>query len=136
GSMAIYWLEEPSSDDRRRLATALDRLQETGSVQEIVNRQRLEDLEADPDAELMIEAAPGVGFSDRLEGPVIGATSKDRGTHGYFPSHPGMEATFIAVGREAAAGKNLGRISLKRIAPTLANIMGLPPEILAPGEKT
>jgi len=135
GSMAIYWLEEPTADDRRRLATALDRLRETGAVAEIVDRQKLETLEADPDAELMIEAAPGFGFSDRLEGPVISETSKDRGTHGYFPTHPGMEAMFIAVGREIAPGKNLGRISLKQIAPTLAKVMGLPDDILAPGGK-
>jgi predicted AlkP superfamily pyrophosphatase or phosphodiesterase len=135
GSLAVYWLEEPSSDDRRRLATALDRLRETGAVQEIVDRQKLEALEADPDAELMIEAAPGFGFSDRWEGPVVSDTSKDRGTHGYLPSHPGMEAMFIAVGREIAPGKNLGRISLRQIAPTLVQIMGLPGDILAAGEK-
>jgi hypothetical protein len=62
-------------------------------------------------------------------------TSKDRGTHGYLPNHPGMEAMFVAVGREIAPGKNLGRISLKQIAPTLAELLGLPPDILAPAEK-
>jgi predicted AlkP superfamily pyrophosphatase or phosphodiesterase len=133
GSLAVYWLEEPSADDRRRLATALDGLRATGAVQEIVDRRQLEAFEADPDAELMIEAAPGFCFSDRLEGPVISESAKDRGTHGYFPSHPGMEAMFIAVGREIAAGKNLGRISLKQIAPTLAQVMGLPNDILASG---
>jgi predicted AlkP superfamily pyrophosphatase or phosphodiesterase len=135
GSLAVYWLEEPSADDRRRLATALDRLRDTGAVQEIVDRQRLEALQSDPDAELMIEAAPGFGFTDRLEGPVVSDTSKDRGTHGFLPSHPGMEAMFIAVGREIEPGKNLGRISLKQIAPTLVQVMGLPGDILAPGEK-
>jgi predicted AlkP superfamily pyrophosphatase or phosphodiesterase len=135
GSLAVYWLEEPSADDRRCLATALDRLRETGAVQEIVDRQQLEALQADPDAEFMIEAAPGYGFSDRLEGPVVSKRSKDRGTHGYLPSHPGMEAMFIAVGRQIAPGKNLGRISLKQIAPTLVEIMGLPGDILAPGER-
>ena len=135
GSLAVYWLEEPSTDDRRRLATALDRLHQTGAVQEIVDRGQLEFLEADPDAELMIEAAPGYFFSDRLEGPAVSDTAKDRGTHGYFPSRPGMEAMFIAAGRDIAAGKNLGRISLKQIAPTLAQVMGLPADILAPGEK-
>jgi len=133
GSLAVYWLEEPSTDDRRRLATALDRLQATGAVQEIVDRRRLEALEADPDAELMIEAAPGFCFSDRLEGPVVSDSAKDRGTHGYFPSHTGMEAMFTALGREIAPGKNLGRISLKQIAPTLARVMGLPNDILASG---
>jgi predicted AlkP superfamily pyrophosphatase or phosphodiesterase len=135
GSLAVYWLEEPSSDDRRHLATALDRLRATGAVQEIVNRRQLETLEADPDAELMIEAAPGWGFIDRLEGPVVSNSSKDHGTHGYLPTRTGMQAMFIAVGREIASGKNLGRMSLKQIAPTLAQVMGLAPDILAPGEK-
>ena len=135
GSFAVYWLEEPSADDRRRLAAALDRLRATGAVQEIVDRRQLEALQADPDAELMIEAAPGFGFSDRLEGPVVSNSAKDRGTHGYFPSRAGMEAMFAVVGREIAAGKNLGRISLKQIAPTLAQVLGLPADILAPGEK-
>jgi len=135
GSLAVYWLEEPSADDRRRLATAVDRLRETGAVREIVDRVKLEALGADPDAELMIEAAPGFSFSDRLESPVLSDSPKDRGTHGYLPSTPGMEAMFIAVGREIAPGKNLGRISLKQIAPTLVHVMGLPPDILAPGEK-
>ena len=83
----------------------------------------------------MIEAAPGYGFSDRLEGPVVSDSPKDHGTHGYLPTHAGMQAMFIAVGREIAPGKNLGRISLKQIAPTLAQVMGLPPDILAPGEQ-
>ena len=135
GSLAVYWLEEPSADDRRRLATALDRLRTTGAVQEIIDRRQLGTLQADPDAELMIEAAPGFCFSDRLEGPVVSDSARDRGTHGFLPSHPGMEAMFIARGREIAPGKNLGRISLKQIAPTLAQVMGLPADILAPGEK-
>ena len=113
----------------------MDRLRATGAVQEIVDRRQLEALEADPDAELMIEAAPGFCFSDRLDGLVVSNSPKDRGTHGYLPTHPGMEAMFTAVGREIAPGKSLGRISLKQIAPTLAHLMGLPPDILAPGEK-
>jgi len=135
GSMAVYWLEDPSADDRRRLATASERRRDTGAVQGIIDKSQLEALQADPDAELMIEAAPGFSFSDRLVGPVLSDSPKDRGTHGYLPSHPGMEATFIAVGREIAPGKNLGRISLKQIAPTLARVMELPADILAPEEK-
>jgi hypothetical protein len=47
-----------------------------------------------------------------------------------------MEAVFIAVGREIAPGKNLGRISLQQIAPTLVQVMGLPADILAPGKES
>jgi hypothetical protein len=46
-----------------------------------------------------------------------------------------MEAMFTAMGREIARGKNLGRISLKQIAPTLAEVMGLPTDILGSVEK-
>jgi predicted AlkP superfamily pyrophosphatase or phosphodiesterase len=134
GSMALYWLEKPSADDRRRLDAALDRLQETGAVKEVVGRQKLETLAADPDAEFMIEAAEGFGISDRMQGPVVSDAAKDRGTHGYFPSHPGMEAMLIAAGREIEPGKNLGRISLKQIAPTVAQLMNLPENILATEE--
>jgi predicted AlkP superfamily pyrophosphatase or phosphodiesterase len=135
GSLAVYWLEEPSADDRRRLATAVTRLREMGAAREIFDRGQLEALEADPDAELMIEAAPGFVFSERLDGPVLSDSAKDRGTHGYLPSQAGMEAMFTAVGPDIAPGKRLGRISLKQIAPTLAHLMKLPADILAPGEK-
>jgi predicted AlkP superfamily pyrophosphatase or phosphodiesterase len=135
GSFAVYWLEEPSADDQRRLDKAVERLGATGAVLEVVNRQKLATLEADPDAELMLEAAPGFYFSDRMEGPVVRDSMKDRGTHGHLPTRAGLEAMFIAVGREIAAGKNLGHVSLKQIAPTLTRLMGLPADILAPEEK-
>ncbi len=135
GSFAVYWLEEPSADDRRRLEKAVERLCATGAVLEVVDRQKLAVLEADPDAELMLEAAPGFYFSDRMDGPPVRDSVKDRGTHGHLPTRAGLEAMFIAVGREIAAGKNLGRVSLKQICPTLARLMGLPADILAPEEK-
>jgi predicted AlkP superfamily pyrophosphatase or phosphodiesterase len=135
GSFAVYWLEEPSADDRQRLEKAVERLRASGAVQEVIDRQKLAALEADPDAELMLDAAPGFYFSDRMEGPAVRDSVKDRGTHGQLPTRAGLEAAFMAVGREVAAGKNLGRVSLKQIAPTLARLMGLPPDILAPEEK-
>lgn len=106
GSLAVYWLEKPSADDQRRLTTALDELRTTGAVQNIFDRKQLETFKADPDAELMIEAAPGFAFSDRLAGPVVSHAPQDHGTHGYFPSRPGMEATFIAAGPEIAPGRS------------------------------
>jgi hypothetical protein len=46
-----------------------------------------------------------------------------------------MEAMFIAAGRDIAPGKNLGRMSLKQVAPTLVQVMGLPADILAAGDE-
>ncbi len=131
GSFAIYWLETPTSEDRRALERAVHRLRDAGAVAEVLDRERLEALHSDPDAELMLDAAPGIYFSDRFEGPAVRPTSKDRGTHGHLPSRPGLEASFIAVGPGIAPRKNLERISLTQIAPTLARQLGLPPNILA-----
>jgi predicted AlkP superfamily pyrophosphatase or phosphodiesterase len=135
GSFAIYWLEEPTDHDRRALGKAVERLRATGAVAEVLDRERLESLEADPDAELMLEAAPGYYFSDRLEGPAVRRSVKDRGTHGHLPSTPGLEGSFIAVGPGITPGKNLGRIALTQVAPTLARELGLPADILASKEK-
>lgn len=135
GSFAVYWLEEPSATERASLQRAVRRLIEAGTVEEIVDRERLESLSADPDAELIIDAAPNVYFSDRFEGPVVRDSLKDRGTHGQLPTRPGLEASFIVVGPQFSGGRNLGRIALTQVAPTLARVLGLPNNILASSEK-
>jgi predicted AlkP superfamily pyrophosphatase or phosphodiesterase len=135
GSFAVYWLEEPSATDRASLQRAVGRLIEAGTVEEVVDRERLESLSADPDAELSIDAAPGVYFSDRFEGPLVRDSLKDRGTHGQLPTRPGLEASFIVVGPQFSGGRNLGRMALPQVAPTLARLLGLPSDILASDEK-
>ena len=135
GSFAVYWLEKPSATDRASLQRAVRRLIEAGTVEEVVDRERLESLSADPDAELSIDAAPGVYFSDRFEGPLVRDSLKDRGTHGQLPTRPGLEASFIVAGPQFSGDRNLGRMTLTQVAPTLARLLGLPSDILASNEK-
>jgi len=131
GSFALYWLEEPSTLDRQALDRAVTRLGKIGAIAEVVGRDTLELLGADPDAELMLDAAPGHCFSDRFRGPVVEKTTTDHGTHGQLPTRAGLEASFIVAGPGVAPGKNLGRINLTDIAPTLAQCLGIPPGMLA-----
>jgi len=135
GSFAVYWLEAPSAKERSSLRRAVKRLMEAGVVEEVVDRARLESLSADPDAELSLDAAPGVYFSDRFEGPLVRDTVKDRGTHGQLPTRAGLGASFIAAGPDISPGRNLGCIALTQVAPTLASWLGLPNDILASKEK-
>ena len=135
GSFAVYWLEEPSEKDRESLRRAVERLIEAGTVEEVVDREKLESLFADPDAELILDAAPGVYFSDRFEGPLVRDSVKDLGTHGQLPLRPGLEASFIVTGPGVGRSRNLGRIRLTQVAPTLARLMGLPNNILASTEE-
>ena len=131
GSFALYWLEEPTSENRRSLQKAVARMVESGTVREVLDRDRLKALGADPDAELMLDANPGCYFSDRHAGPIVQDTAKDRGTHGHLPSVAGMEAGFVAVGPGIEPGKDLGRIGLTQVAPTLMNQMQITQGILA-----
>jgi len=135
GSFAVYWLEEPSAAERASLQRAVKRLVEAGTVEEVVDRERLESLSADPDAELSLDAASGVYFSDRFEGPLVRDSIKDRGTHGQLPTRLGLEASFIVAGPGVSGGRNLGCIALTQVAPTLARRLGLPTDILASNEK-
>ena len=48
--------------------------------------------------------------------------STNKGTHGWFPTHPEMRATFILNG-PGIAQKKLGEIDMRDIAPTLAKVM-------------
>jgi predicted AlkP superfamily pyrophosphatase or phosphodiesterase len=131
GSFALYWLEEPTTENRRSLQKAVARLVESGVVREVLDRARLKALGSDPDAELMLDANPGCYFSDRHAGPIVQDSPKDRGTHGHMPSVAGMEAGFVAAGPGIESGKALGRIGLTQVAPTLVKQMGLTRGILA-----
>ncbi len=131
GSFAVFWLEEPSVAERRGLERALTKLKASGAVGEVVGRSKLEALGSDPDAEWILDAAPGFYFTERFDGPFIHVKGKDRGTHGHLPRHTGMEAAFIVAGPEITPGKNLGRIKLTDLAPTLAKLLGVDTEELA-----
>jgi predicted AlkP superfamily pyrophosphatase or phosphodiesterase len=131
GSFALYWLEEPTGQNRRSLEKAVARLVGSGGVREVLDRARLRALGSDPDAELMLDAAPGCYFSDRHIGPILHRNSRDQGTHGYMPSVAGMEAGFVAAGPGIEPGKDLGRMGLTQVAPTLVKQMGLARGILA-----
>jgi len=47
-----------------------------------------------------------------------------RGMHGFDPASAEMRSTFLVEGPGIAAGKNLGSIDMRDIAPTLAKLMG------------
>ena len=48
-----------------------------------------------------------------------------KGTHGYLPSRPEMHSSFFIRGPNIAAGRDLGVIDMRQIAPTLAGILGV-----------
>jgi hypothetical protein len=49
----------------------------------------------------------------------------DTGEHGYLPSHPELRSSFFIMGGNIYAGRDLGVVDMRQIAPTLAAIMGV-----------
>jgi hypothetical protein len=45
--------------------------------------------------------------------------------HGYPPERPDMRSSFFMIGPGIPAGRSLGEIDMRRIAPTLAAVMHL-----------
>jgi predicted AlkP superfamily pyrophosphatase or phosphodiesterase len=75
-----------------------------------------------PQASFWIDFKPGYEAGGRPGGPMVGATAT-KGTHGYFPDHPEMRATFILAGPGVPAKGAIGEIDMRDIAPTLAKLL-------------
>jgi predicted AlkP superfamily pyrophosphatase or phosphodiesterase len=77
-----------------------------------------------PVASFFVGMKPGWRTGSALNGAVLSAV-KPGGTHGHLPDVPELRASFFLVGPEIPAGKDLGVIDMRDIAPTLAKEAGL-----------
>ena len=77
--------------------------------------------------DLILFAKPGYAFKDDSAGDATVAESKGYlGTHGYPASDPELDGMFIAWGYGIKPGARLERISNTDVAPTLAELLGVP----------
>jgi hypothetical protein len=75
----------------------------------------------------VLTAKSGYAFFDVAGGDVVVTPREERlrGTHGYNPDEPAMQATFIVAGAAIQPGAKLGAISNTSVAPTIAALLGL-----------
>ncbi|MBO9715380.1 MAG: alkaline phosphatase family protein [Pseudoxanthomonas sp.] len=78
-----------------------------------------------PDAAFVVDSRSGYAMGGALTGEVVTRTEKTIGTHGYLNSHPEMNSSFFIQGPGIGAGRNLGQVDIRRIAPTLARELGV-----------
>ena len=77
--------------------------------------------------DLILTAKDGYAFKDGVAGDALVAESKGYlGTHGYLASDPELDGVMIAWGYGIRPGTHLDRISNTDIAPTLAELLGVP----------
>jgi predicted AlkP superfamily pyrophosphatase or phosphodiesterase len=77
-----------------------------------------------PNASFFVGLKPGWRTGAALTGPVV-AKVKPGGTHGQLPDVPELRAAFFVVGPGIPAGRELGLIDMRDVAPTLAKEAGL-----------
>lgn len=76
-----------------------------------------------PGAFVVLEARPGLVFSDAGDGPLVGPTPY-RGHHGYAPDMPEMKCSLFFWGDGVARGVDLGDVAMVDVAPTIARLGG------------
>jgi predicted AlkP superfamily pyrophosphatase or phosphodiesterase len=75
-----------------------------------------------PMASFWVDFKPGYAMGTNPAAPPVGPAPV-KGTHGYFPTHPEMRASFILSGPSITKRGSLGEVDMRDIAPTLAKIM-------------
>lgn len=76
-------------------------------------------------ASFLLDMKPGTVMGGDFVGPRVRDLPKTIGVHGELPSNPAMDASFFIAGKGVEAGRNLGRIDMRQIAPTVARALGV-----------
>lgn len=137
GSAAIMLARPDDAAIAAQTKALLDRLaaNPANGIAAVLDKAAIAKAGANPQASFLVNLAPGF-VTDIFRGaaaPLVARTPV-KGMHGYLPGPAHLEATFLIMGKHVAANKDLGRIDMRAIAPTLAGIMGaaLPQAQVAP----
>jgi predicted AlkP superfamily pyrophosphatase or phosphodiesterase len=109
---------------KARVAKLLDQLKSDSrnGIARVFSKPELAAQEGFPEAEFLVEFAPGFYLGTALRGDLL-TPGGSKGTHGYMPERPEMHAAFFIEGKGVAQGRDLGVIDMKQIAPTLAKLL-------------
>ena len=127
GSAAVVLARPDDAALRDRVGGVLARLKADPAMRiaAIANWAAIAAMNGNPQAGFYVDFAPGTyaaGFKGAMA--PLSAPSASKGMHGYFPGSPEMRSTFLIMGQGIAAGKSLGEIDMRAIAPSLAKRLG------------
>jgi predicted AlkP superfamily pyrophosphatase or phosphodiesterase len=96
----------------------------TNGIDRILEAEELHKGGGYPPASFFVGLKPGWRTGATADGPVLSKT-KVGGTHGGLPDLVDLRAAFFLVGPGVPAGRSLGVIDMRDVAPTLAHEVGL-----------
>ena len=126
GSAAIVLKDPKDQATLGEVRELLAKLQAdpTSGIDRVLDAEELQKRGGFPTAAFFVGLKPGWRTGSSLSGPVISKV-KPGGTHGELPDVPELHSAFFLIGPGVPAGKNLGLIDMRDIAPTLAKEVGL-----------
>jgi predicted AlkP superfamily pyrophosphatase or phosphodiesterase len=125
GGGAAIMLADPADDAvRSQVTKLLDTLagDPANGIDRVLTQADIAAQRGFPEAAYFVALKIGYEFGSSLSAPLVSDPS-NLGMHGYLPDHPEMRSSFFLIGPHIAAGRSLGEIDMRQIAPTLANIM-------------
>jgi predicted AlkP superfamily pyrophosphatase or phosphodiesterase len=135
GTAAIVLSDPNDADVRRRVGELLAKAAADPAygINRVIEHDEVVKTGGFPDAAFVVDFKPGWSTGGGLRGAVL-TDAPGTGTHGYMPGHPELRSSFFAMGGAIAKGRDLGLIDMRRIAPTVAEMLGvkLPAAKLSP----
>jgi predicted AlkP superfamily pyrophosphatase or phosphodiesterase len=89
----------------------------------IVPAEELHAMGGFPNARALVVLKDDYQLGYAFTGPVV-TPAPSTGMHGYLPSDPEMQSSFFAMGKAVARGRDLGVVDMRRIAPTIGDLLG------------
>jgi predicted AlkP superfamily pyrophosphatase or phosphodiesterase len=126
GGMAAIMLHDPANTQvREQVRGILDKIaaDPANGVDRILGPEEIRKYGGFPDAAFVVVMKIGYLTGGGLSGAMV-TDSPEKGAHGFMPDFPDMHASFFLMGSGLAHGKDLGTIDMRRIAPTIAGIIG------------
>jgi predicted AlkP superfamily pyrophosphatase or phosphodiesterase len=126
GSAAIVVKDEADAEARQKVEAILRGLAsgERPPLERVLSREEAPEVRAFPGIAFVAAAALDTRIASRMEGTVQQPALR-KGSHGHLPSHRELDAAFLIAGPGIPRGRNLGRIDMRDVAPTIAGRLGL-----------
>ena len=125
-SAAIMLKDTADASTRTRVIKLLRSLaaDPSNGIERVIDGAELRRRGGFPGAIALVNLRDGYTLGDNSRGPLVVNVSTG-GMHGYLPDSPAMRASFIIAGPGIPAGRALGVIDQRAIAPTLARVLGV-----------
>jgi hypothetical protein len=126
GSAAVMVKDSADTARLGQVRALLDSLaaDTANGIASLIDADSLRALGGFPGAAFLVNMRSGFTTGYRTTGPLV-TTAMSRGGHGQLPDVPEMRASLFLLGPSVPAGRSLGVVDMRDVAPTLARLLGL-----------